>query len=843
MQPGSNGSVIDRIVAWLRGLFSAGKGATDLATRSARHTAHEATDTVRDGAAERKVRDIADRRRPSSTSAGDRDQHDLPDLADEPSGGGRSTFDATTSARGAASTYSTDAAFARETSDDAVDLRSDFDDAAGDEMTGDETYPPLGGDLASATHVHDAVGGEDELADDTTDGTIDTTRDADLRPGGTEGLQGRDVSLQDQLIVDEGASSDEFDGDEITPGDADNPYVTTEDVESAAEGYGDTDNTDLANTSPEGTSSLTGSTYTETDVVVPPAGAGDANQSSTHDRAASSPPEAAGRFQVVERYNYGDGDLGVGAGTTPDRAWDHDAGPDVTTADIDTGIDADINAARRDATSADSGDADADATSDVDASVSPAATRSEIESQSRGDAVNRSDEATQAPGFGDPETFANAATGTTEPSRSATGDDLDDEQDALGTTLDYTEESDAFSEEAADLSGEDELTVSDANVDFSAERVATFQSGTIAQQGGLASDDVTVDEEVTTAAYADLPDEPEPATADDAGEDDLAGSDYPSDRIVDTLDGDDFTDAETPDVPDLDSSAGDLDVVSTDPAAQVDYVSEPVERTVGDAGDRLDQDLLANTDQTVGEDISELEASASLDVDEAGAHSLTGAGTTGAADTISGATVGESAPAGSVPGDGGTEAPEGYPVKGNANSMVYHLPDFPSYAGTKAEHYFATEEDAIAAGYRAPGNVRRTGDATSRPTSGESASETPTGVVTTSDASDVSGDRSTYPPASAASEATGTVSSETGASARGDDESAADIPAGAVRGDGGTEPPAGYPVKGNASSMIYHLPSFPSYKSTKAEFYFASEEDAINAGYRAPGKRNRGRKH
>jgi hypothetical protein len=233
-----------------------------------------------------------------------------------------------------------------------------------------------------------------------------------------------------------------------------------------------------------------------------------------------------------------------------------------------------------------------------------------------------------------------------------------------------------------------------------------------------------------------------------------------------------------------------------------------------------------------------------------------------------------------VAGDGGTEAPEGYPVKGNANSMIYHLPDFPSYAGTKAEYYFATEQDAINAGYRAPGNVRRQsgGDASGSGSSGsrggdqgsdaalaraergevtthehgirterprddaEVASETPTGVVTEADASEESAERATYPPAAAAGATTGTLSDESKANARGDAGTSSDIPAGAVRGDGTTDTPDGYPVKGNASSMIYHLPSFPSYKSTKAEFCFATEQDAINAGYRAPGKRNRGRK-
>jgi hypothetical protein len=41
------------------------------------------------------------------------------------------------------------------------------------------------------------------------------------------------------------------------------------------------------------------------------------------------------------------------------------------------------------------------------------------------------------------------------------------------------------------------------------------------------------------------------------------------------------------------------------------------------------------------------------------------------------------------------------------------------------------------------------------------------------------------------------------------------------------------PIKGNASSLIYHLPGQPSYAKTIAEVCFASEEEAQAAGYRA----------
>ena len=46
-------------------------------------------------------------------------------------------------------------------------------------------------------------------------------------------------------------------------------------------------------------------------------------------------------------------------------------------------------------------------------------------------------------------------------------------------------------------------------------------------------------------------------------------------------------------------------------------------------------------------------------------------------------------------------APEGYPVKGNANSRKYHTPESPYYDATIAEVWFATPEAAEAAGFDA----------------------------------------------------------------------------------------------------------------------------------------------
>ena len=54
----------------------------------------------------------------------------------------------------------------------------------------------------------------------------------------------------------------------------------------------------------------------------------------------------------------------------------------------------------------------------------------------------------------------------------------------------------------------------------------------------------------------------------------------------------------------------------------------------------------------------------------------------------------------SVPGDGSKECPPEYPIKGNADSRIYHRPGDSSYAATIAELCFASAEDAEAEGFR-----------------------------------------------------------------------------------------------------------------------------------------------
>jgi large subunit ribosomal protein L17 len=52
-----------------------------------------------------------------------------------------------------------------------------------------------------------------------------------------------------------------------------------------------------------------------------------------------------------------------------------------------------------------------------------------------------------------------------------------------------------------------------------------------------------------------------------------------------------------------------------------------------------------------------------------------------------------------APLDDPAEVPDGYPVKGNADSMKYHTPESPYYDRTVAEVWFASAEAAEAAGF------------------------------------------------------------------------------------------------------------------------------------------------
>ncbi len=142
-----------------------------------------------------------------------------------------------------------------------------------------------------------------------------------------------------------------------------------------------------------------------------------------------------------------------------------------------------------------------------------------------------------------------------------------------------------------------------------------------------------------------------------------------------------------------------------DPAAQHEKDAEPVEGAISaapDAGaDRASEEA---EDQTAAIGIAAVPATKDQEPAEGAADAESDAGADRASDEAShGGVEGESGdlPQGAVQGTGEAECVEGYPIKGNASSMIYHGPGSSSYDRTIPEMCFATEEAAEAAGYRA----------------------------------------------------------------------------------------------------------------------------------------------
>jgi large subunit ribosomal protein L17 len=70
------------------------------------------------------------------------------------------------------------------------------------------------------------------------------------------------------------------------------------------------------------------------------------------------------------------------------------------------------------------------------------------------------------------------------------------------------------------------------------------------------------------------------------------------------------------------------------------------------------------------------------------------------------------------------EAPEGFPIKGNEDSKIYHVPESPHYGRTIPEVWFTTTEAAEAAGFEPPAVSGSTSGSASGSTSGSAATRT-----------------------------------------------------------------------------------------------------------------------
>jgi len=144
----------------------------------------------------------------------------------------------------------------------------------------------------------------------------------------------------------------------------------------------------------------------------------------------------------------------------------------------------------------------------------------------------------------------------------------------------------------------------------------------------------------------------------------------------------------------------------------------------------------------------------------------------------------------------------GYLVKGDEDTMRYFTVESPDYEEVGAEVWFQDAASAERAGFLrwdAPGESTVTAAVQGATPHGEHTGET----VETAKFTSVAGEPDEGP--------YGAGSARAGADGVG---------------------PAGWTIKGNADSMLYHTPASPSYEATIAEIWFADEATAEAAGFK-----------
>jgi len=273
---------------------------------------------------------------------------------------------------------------------------------------------------------------------------------------------------------------------------------------------------------------------------------------------------------------------------------------------------------------------------------------------------------------------------------------------------------------------------------------------------------------------------------------------------------------------------------------------------------------------------SGLAAEQSVDAD-ADAGLDAGAGAVGLAGVGGAAFVAGKYAGSAEPNEDGS-GPDGYTIKGNEDSMLFHTEESPYYGRTKAEVWFDTEESAEAAGFtRWDRRHRASADESTESTeSTESAEESgdtvvPTGATaldtdtTAADGLDTAtaSDETSYStdplgaPVGYADTATDTATdtaAETGSEgsvldgtettefgAVGAAAAGAVVPGpfyGSAQPNADDSQPAGYPIKGNEDSMLFHTEDSPYYKRTGAEVWFDTEDNARMAGFTRWDQRN-----
>jgi len=150
--------------------------------------------------------------------------------------------------------------------------------------------------------------------------------------------------------------------------------------------------------------------------------------------------------------------------------------------------------------------------------------------------------------------------------------------------------------------------------------------------------------------------------------------------------------------------------------AQVDAIEAG--ETLEDLDDETDEGSATDIDADDGTASDEAQGLADVadeaETDEGSASDESDGGSSGSeADASPDHEDGAFAPAeyaGAVLPDADGNGPDSHPIKGNADSMLYHTPDSRYYKVTKAEVWFDTEENAEAAGFSKPGTTTKDED-------------------------------------------------------------------------------------------------------------------------------------
>ena len=182
--------------------------------------------------------------------------------------------------------------------------------------------------------------------------------------------------------------------------------------------------------------------------------------------------------------------------------------------------------------------------------------------------------------------------------------------------------------------------------------------------------------------------------------------------------------------------------------------------------------------------------------------------------------------AGSIRVSKRSAAPAGYTIKGDKDTGRYFAPDSPDYAAIEAEVWFADEESARKAGFL---RWDATGDraATLAPAAAEAVitehhveAETIIKEVHSAGDDSLVVVESGSPAADSAARFTAVA-----------EPSETPFGTGSARAGADGSGPAGWLIKGNADSMLYHGPDSPAYEQTIAEVWFADEATAKAAGF------------